>query len=169
MNGESPAAFREIQRFGQAWIWILVFMVSGGAWYGAYQQLLLKKTFGNNPAPDSLMGVILVVFGIGFPYLFYSLRLVTEVRADGLYYRYAPLHRRFHKIAFSDIQSCEAVVYRPIREYGGWGIRYGPKGKAFNVRGNRGVEIVFNDQSRILIGSQRAEELAMALGAALPG
>jgi len=169
MIRESPTAFREIQRFGQVWIWILVFMVSAGAWYGAYQQFLLKKPFGSNPAPDSLMGVILVVFGIGFPYLFYSLRLVTEARADGLYYRYAPLHRRFHTIAFSDIKSCESVVYRPIREYGGWGIRYGSKGKAFTVRGNRGVEIVLNDQSRILIGSQRPEELSMALAAALPG
>ncbi len=161
--------FREVQRFGQAWVWALVLMVTAVAWIGGYQQLLLKRPFGNNPAPDSLMWVILGLFGIGFPLFFYSLRLVTEVRADGLYYRYSPLHRRFHRIVFSDMQSAEAISYRPVRDYGGWGIRCGPKGKAFNVRGNRGVEIVQSDGSRILLGSQRSEELALALNAALPG
>ena len=169
MNGESPARFREVQRFGQIWIWALVLMVSGVAWYGAYQQLLLKRPFGDNPAPDSLLWVLLILFGIGLPVFFYSLKLETEIRADVLYYRFAPLQRRFQRIAFSDIRSAEAVVYRPLRDYGGWGIRYGPKGKAFNVRGNRGVEVVQEDGGRIMIGSQRAEELAMALGAALPG
>jgi hypothetical protein len=168
VSEESPVSFREVQRFGQAWVWVLVIMVSGVAWYGAYQQLILKKPFGDNPAPDSLMWVILVVFGIGFPLFFYSLRLVTEVRANGLYYRFYPLHRRFHKLSFSNIAVCEAVTYRPIRDYGGWGIRFGHRGKAFNVRGNRGVELVLNDQSRILIGSQKPEQLAMALSASLP-
>jgi hypothetical protein len=168
VSEESPVSFREVQRFGQAWVWVLVIMVSGVAWYGAYQQLILKKPFGDNPAPDSLMWVILVVFGIGFPLFFYSLRLVTEVRPNGLYYRFYPLHRRFHKLSFSDIAGCEAVTYRPIRDYGGWGIRFGHRGKAFNVRGNRGVDLVLNDQSRILIGSQKPEQLAMALSASLP-
>ncbi len=167
MSDESPVSFREIQRFGQIWVWVLVLMVSGVAWYGAYQQLILKKPFGDNPAPDSLMWVILVVFGIGFPLFFYSMRLVTEVRAEGLYYRFYPLHRRFHMLAFTDIAGCEAVTYRPIRDYGGWGIRFGARGKAFNVRGNRGVELALNDQSRILIGSQKPEQLAMALSASL--
>ncbi len=168
MSEVSPVSFREVQRFGQAWVWVLVLMVTAVAWYGGYQQLILKKPFGNNPAPDSLMWVILGVVGIGFPLFFYYLRLVTEVRTDGLYYRFYPLHFRFHRLAFSDIAGCEAVTYRPIRDYGGWGIRFGPRGKAFNVRGNRGVELVLNDQSRILIGSQKPEQLAMALSASLP-
>ena len=161
--------FREVQRFGQAWIWVLVLLVTGVAWWGAVQQLILKHPFGDKPAPDSLMWVLLLVFGIGFPVFFYSLRLVTEVRAEGLYYRFVPLHRRVHRIAFSEMESAAAVSYRPVRDFGGWGIRYGPRGKAFNVKGDRGVEIDLKDGNRILIGSQRAEELAMAIGAALPG
>jgi hypothetical protein len=62
----------------------------------------------------------------------------------------------------------EARTYRPILEYGGWGIRYSPFGQgcAYNVSGNRGVQLELADGQRILIGSQRAEELARAIGEA---
>jgi hypothetical protein len=62
----------------------------------------------------------------------------------------------------------EARTYRPILEYGGWGIRYSPfaKGWAYNVSGNQGVQLELASGKRILIGPQRAEELARAVGEA---
>lgn len=41
------------------------------------------------------------------------------------------------------------------RDYGGWGIRYGRKGKAFNVFGSRGLQLEFTNGKRLLIGSQK--------------
>ena len=40
-------------------------------------------------------------------------------------------------------------------DYGGWGIRYGRKGKgkAYSVSGNSGVLLTFNNNKTILIGS----------------
>jgi hypothetical protein len=58
-------------------------------------------------------------------------------------------------------------TYRPIRDYGGWGIRYGRGGKAYNVSGNRGVMLELSDGQKLLIGSQRPEELANAINLAL--
>ena len=57
---------------------------------------------------------------------------------------------------------------QPILEYGGWGIRYSPFGKgwAYNVRGNQGVQLELANGQRILVGSQRADELARAIGQA---
>ena len=61
----------------------------------------------------------------------------------------------------------EARTYRPILEYGGWGIRYTMgRGWAYNVSGNQGVQLELASGKRILIGSQRAEELARAIGEA---
>ena len=54
-------------------------------------------------------------------------------------------------------------TYNPIREYGGWGIRYGLKSKAYNVHGNHGVQLELLNRKRLLIGSQRSEEFANAL------
>ncbi len=53
--------------------------------------------------------------------------------------------------------------YSPLAEFGGWGIRFGTEGRAFNLRGNRGVQLELKSGRKVLIGSQRAEELAEAI------
>ena len=51
----------------------------------------------------------------------------------------------------------------PIRDYGGWGIRYGPGGKACNISGKHGVQIELLNGERLLIGSRRSEEFISAI------
>ena len=159
--------YREVQRFRQLWLWILLLSISLTTIWGMVQQLFLGKPFGNNPAPDTVLIVIVIIFGFGFPYAFYKMNLTTEVRSDGIYYRFFPLHISFRKIGLEDINGFDVQTYRAIRDYGGWGIRYGRKGKAYNVSGNRGVQLQLSNGERILIGSQRPEEMAEALNAAL--
>ncbi len=72
-----------------------------------------------------------------------------------------PLYRR--RISVADIASAESVTYSPIADYGGWGIRGWGKKVALNARGNRGVRLTLRDGRRVLVGSQRPEELAEAL------
>jgi hypothetical protein len=50
-----------------------------------------------------------------------------------------------------------------LRDYGGWGIRKGRSGWAYNVSGDRGVRLTYTDGETLLIGSQRADELAKAI------
>jgi hypothetical protein len=81
-----------------------------------------------------------------------------------------PLSDRFfplthQNITFEDITRCEVRTYNPIREFGGWGIRYRRGAKAYNVSGNRGVQLELANGKRLLIGSQRSEELARAIEA----
>lgn len=162
MNG-NYSIFREVQRFRQWWVWILLLFVMGMAWYGAVQQIVLKKPFGSNPAPDAIMIMIWAIFGVFFPLIFYSMRLVTEVRYDGLYIRFFPLQFHEQKISFEEIKKCEIRTYSALKEYGGYGIRFGKNGKAFNVSGNKGVQLELQDGKHLLIGTQRPEEFASAL------
>jgi len=162
----SYSIFTEVQRFRQWWVWLLVLFVAGIAWYGAVQQIVLKKPFGNNPAPNSVMIMIWVIFGVLFPVLFYSLKLVTEVRYDGLYIRFFPLQFHAHKISFEEIKTYEIRTYSALKEYGGYGIRYGKSGKAYNISGNRGVQFEFLDGKRLLIGTQKPEEFIQKLNTA---
>ena len=159
--------FRETQYFRQLWLWALVLFISLISLYGAFQQLILGKPFGNNPSPDSVMVVLAVIFGIILPLFMYKTNLTTEVRENGLYFRYFPFHLSFHRIANEEIRGFEACTYNPIRDYGGWGIRFGKKGKAYNVSGNRGVQLELSKGKPVLLGSQRPEELVEALSAAL--
>ena len=56
-----------------------------------------------------------------------------------------------------------AIPLAIIAEYGGWGVRMRRGGMAYNVSGDRGVQLELMDGKRILIGSQRAGELADAI------
>ena len=66
----------------------------------------------------------------------------------------------------STLKKYEVQTYRPIRDYGGWGIRYGRGGKAYNVSGNRGVMLELSDGQKLLIGSQKPDDLANAISSA---
>jgi hypothetical protein len=61
------------------------------------------------------------------------------------------------------VAEAEVREYSALREFGGWGIRVGRSGKAYSAYGTQGVQLWLKDDSRILIGSQRTEELAAAL------
>ena len=105
--------------------------------------------------------LLLVLAAVAFLLLFGELR--TEVRDEGLYTRLFPLTRQ-HRFSWAEIQSCEARTFRPLFEHGGWGLRCTRDGKAYTVSGNRGVQLEFADGKRLLIGSQRADDLAIAIG-----
>ena len=155
--------YREVQQFRQVWIWVTVTVIAGSVWYAAVGQLLLHRPSGDRPMPDILLVIFWFIFGIGLPALFFFGQLVTEVRDDGIYICFFPLHWSFRRIAFTEVKRCTVETYRPITEYGGWGIRYGCKGKAYNVSGDRGVQIELLNGKRLLIGSQRAQELWRAI------
>jgi hypothetical protein len=164
MSGSEGFCFyREVQRFRQPWLWLLVAGVSGISIWSFVQQIILGKPFGQNPASDAGVVIIAVIFGPAFPILFYAINLTTEVRSDGLYLRFFPFHLGFRRIPAETLNRCEVQTYRPIRDYGGWGIRYGRGGKAYNVSGDRGVILGLSDGSRLLIGSQKPEELVNAI------
>jgi hypothetical protein len=137
-----------------------------------FRQLILGQPWGDHPLPDAallLVGLAVTVFCIGLVVLFAFARLITEVQSDGLYIRFIPFHPRFLRFSRETLLHWEAVKYNPLLDYGGWGIRYGLKGRAYNVRGNKGVQLELRDGKRVMIGSQRAEELARALTEASVG
>jgi hypothetical protein len=158
--------YREVQRFRQFWLWLLIAGIFGGTVWGFVQQIVLGRPFGQNPAPDIVLMIITFVFGVALPVLFLVGNLTVEVRGDGLYYRFFPFHWSFRRISPGTLVSYEVRTYRPIRDYGGWGIRYGRGSKAYNVSGNLGVMLELSDGRRLLIGSQKPDELANAISLA---
>ena len=155
--------FKEEQRFRQLWLWVFIIFGSLIPWLGLIIQVIHGKQFGNNPAPDWIVILIWLVFGIGLPLFFYSIKLITEVRKDGIHLRFFPFHRKFKSYYYSDIESYEARKYKPIREYGGWGIRFVIGGIAYNVYGNKGLQLVLKNKKKILVGTQKPEEFYQAI------
>jgi len=170
--------FREVQRFRQTVLWLILGLslllplaIFGHA---IYQQIILRQPWGNDPISDSMLIAItaaILLTDVGMALLFYSARLVTEVRTDGAFYRFFPFHRSFRRVPMARVRHVAATTYSPIGEYGGWGIRRGwpgtGRGKAYNISGNRGGLFEFTDGQTLLIGSQRPEEFARAIEQAM--
>jgi hypothetical protein len=165
MRYDDQVFFREEQSFRQPWVWACVLgpmllIACGIAW-----QVMSGKPWGSHPLPIAALLWIEVLLAVIALWV-YKMRLVTEVRADALRVQFRWLWRP-RIIPFAEIQSYHAVTYNPLREYGGWGIRYGGAGDmAYNVSGDRGVRLEFTNGGRLLVGSQRPEELARALDVA---
>lgn len=155
--------FHEVQRFRQLWIWIFIVFLMGLSWYSFIQQIVLKVPFGTRPSPNLVVVGMWILFGWAFPVVAFKAGLITEVRRDGIYIRFIPFHLKFRTMPLKAIQTYEARTYRPLREYGGWGIRYGAGGKAYNVSGYRGVQLSLLSGRKILLGSQKPEDLILAI------
>ena len=152
--------FREVQQFRQPWLWALM-AVTGLAVVLGMGAVLLAWSRGEGTVWLVLgIGLIAVLEGALFWFLWYG-ALITEVGDDALSVRFRPFKGR--QINYGSIQSAVAREYSPIREFGGWGYRIGPHSNAYNVSGNRGVQLTFTDGKPLLIGSQESEALAAAI------
>ena len=162
--------FREQQQFRQRWLWLLFGAVSipivGLLGYGVYQQLVLGNPFGTHPASNrQLSGVFIIILVLHSLViaLFWYARLDVEVNATEVAIRFRPFHWRPRRIALNRITDARARHYSALGEYGGWGIRAGIHGSAYNVSGDDGVQLTLADGRRILIGSRRSGELEAAI------
>ena len=140
--------FEEKQKFTQWWLWLILL----------FFPIILAGPFDEN---EINWYYVLIVTAILILFYFFELRI--KVTEDGLYYQFFPFHLKFHMIRLDEIESFKAMKYSPLKEYGGWGIKYRFKGRAFNVIGNKGVKIFLKNGTNIMFGSQKDKEMEKAL------
>jgi len=76
------------------------------------------------------------------------------------------------RIPLDEIDAMEPVMYSPLKEFGGWGLRGGKQKRAWTARGNRALVLTLKDGRRIYLGSDEPAKLesrirmAMASGRA---
>ncbi len=155
--------FSEIQRFNQWWLYLIKFLLWGGLGYACYTWFMLKENVGNVTANDSIAQLVVVTTMVLVTLLLFLLKLETSIDKRGISYRFYPFQFRMKLIQWEAMTTCNIRKYKPILEYGGWGYRFGAKGKALNVKGNEGIQIVLKNDKRLLIGTQKAEEAARVI------
>lgn len=142
--------FEETQYFRQWWLWLIII--------GSAASPFITTLWAGHSIHTSLLftlitPVLLIV-------LFRILRLDTIVDSTGIHYRFFPFHTKMQDVLWEDLTAAYIRQYKPIAEYGGWGIRYGFKSKkAFNVAGNMGLQLEFKNGKSLLIGTQKPDEL----------
>lgn len=155
-----PIVFNETQQFRAWWIWILLFGIPL-FWLFLLFSVQSDTDLNWNFNWGFLMSGI-IQLGVGL--LFWYIKLETKVNSEGVYYKFKPFQSKFKFYDWESIDQCSVRTYSPIMEYGGWGYRYSFKsGKAYNISGKDGLQLVLKNGDKILIGTQQREHLEKVL------
>lgn len=69
-------------------------------------------------------------------------------------------------VPYGGIERIEPVTYRPLREFGGWGVRGFGTRQAWTAQGNRALVLYRSDGSQLYLGCADPERLAERLHSA---
>ena len=139
--------FKEKQRFDQWGLWIVIIILS-------LTPLALSFIV------EDRMGISISLIA-AFPLILLLLftRLKTEISANGISVKFFPIYVFDKVIKWEEIDRIYIRHYKPLSEFGGWGVRISYKhGMAYNVKGKSGIQIEFKNGKKLLIGTQRPEE-----------
>lgn len=98
-------------------------------------------------------------------------KLETTITDKDISIRFFPALWNKRVILWSDVEDVFVREYNPLQEFGGWSIfrlnmpiaRGLGRNRAINLRGNKGLQLVMKDGSRLLIGTQCPEALESSL------
>ncbi len=149
--------FKETQKMTQWWLWAILLGTTGVVFWEIVAETISRQLsvaeFVSSPQlwTSALILILVLVF-------FYLLSLKTEVDPEKIHIHYFPLWRTH--ICWNDVASAELIKYGFV----GYGIRFSIRhGTVYNAKGNRGLQIVKKNGSKILVGTQRPEELKAAV------
>lgn len=155
--------FEEEQKFRHPIFWVLLM---AGPFFGI---IAFSNLFSNNFEFSLNWLLAFGVFGLtaaGVIWLFLSLTLKTMIYEDRIEMTFAPLIKKAKVYPKSYMSEVYIRDFKPVLEFGGWGIRYSMfgKGLCYNVAGTKkGIQIVFQDGQKLLISTRKAEEIEAIL------
>lgn len=164
--------YKEEQKFESISLYVsmgLIYATTAGVLlYGNIMQFVYNQPWGAKPMTNNgllLTTVLVLLVLIISGYLLFGSRLVIEIDHGGINYNFHPFFKKTKRIPKESIKTHKVRKYKPIMEYGGWGIKKGQKGRgdAFNVSGNIGLQIVLKDGKRVLFGTQRPDAIKRAI------
>lgn len=154
--------YSENQRFNRWWIYIVTLGILIFTSYAFIRQVIFSNPLINNSISDkALIGSWISCLIITL--LFFGIRLQTRIKNDGIYIRFFPFMLSYKHYVWDDLSACYVRQYSPLGEFGGWGYRFGAGGKAYNMSGNNGLQLVFTNKKRLLIGTQNPLEIENTL------
>ena len=153
--------FHETQRLRQWHVRIVLALPPAALLFMSVRQVGFHHPWGHPPMSNGGLLFLTILLLLVYVRLI-TVRLVTDLRHGELTVGLRGLWRK-KRVPLAELQSATAIHYDPASEYGGYGIRPGPRGLAYIASGNRAVQLDLRDGHKLLVGSQRAEELALKI------
>ncbi len=90
-------------------------------------------------------------------YMFAAGKLTIQVYHDGIFVRLHPFPGRL--IPFEQVEEIASAHFSPLRDFGGWGVRWRGRTTAYIIRGNRGITVKLRNGRTVVIASQDPDAL----------
>jgi len=145
--------FKEEQRFTQTWLLIMLMAIV------VFPTIKILQSFINKQVGlFYFLGIVSLIIAPCALILIFKLK--TRIDENGIHYQFFPFHLKIKTILWKDIKLAKTRKYKPISEFGGWGLKGGHvfgkrSGIAINVKGNIGIQLVLKNNKKILIGTQK--------------
>ena len=159
--------FSEQQRLLPVWAWIIfdipLFCLLAFFLWGMVCQVFFGIPFDDNSMSNKELIVTFLVLSITvlLPFIFLVvMKLETTITNNGISFRFYPIHLSFKYYSWEEIENAYVREYSPMREFGGWGFKGSRDGiKAFNMSGNKGLQVDLKNGKRFLIGTKKKNEM----------
>ncbi len=112
------------------------------------------------------LSLLLIVVGALFVIPYGGQRIM--VTRQYITVRFGLLGIRVLRLRMDEVVGVELHEFAPLKDFGGYGIRFNREMKAYFLRGNRGVKITTIGGKKYLIGSDHADRLSSIISAVSP-
>jgi len=158
--------FREELKVKNWWFRILPWIVLGMAGYITVMQLIFDQPVGDQPLPNSRIWTIWLAGGLVLLTV-RMIRLVTILDDTGIHVRFIPFSSRTY--LWEEIRNVRISRYDPFLDPNNYGFWLLKRNRTYNVEGRFGLELQCYDGHRIVIGTNRKDELVSVLSSRYPG
>jgi hypothetical protein len=149
--------FEEEQSLKQNHIWLIILLVPLSS-IGVLIYQLCGGTFETNyPMSNTSLIILTIAYLLLALLALRYVKLTTIIDDTKIAYGWNIPTADLNSILINEIKSCSVIRYKFV----GYGYRISFKyGTIYNVSGNKGLQIITHKNDKVLIGSNREDELA---------
>ncbi len=111
------------------------------------------------------LSILIALIGIALTLIYGGFR--TLITRETITLRMGLLGIRLLRLKTSDITSADLHNFSPLKDFGGYGIRFNKEMKAYFLKGDCGVKITTRAGKKYLVGSDHPERLATVISTVL--
>lgn len=139
-------------------------LLLAGIVVGISQGFITEELGDNQPDRSALVLILagsFVVIG-AIIWLLQVMTLTVQIDQGTIMYRFLPFITQTKSVHKWDLEDVYVREYRPTVAYDGYPPAT-PKGKAYTIKGRSGLQLVFKNNKRLFLGTQKPDELKLAV------
>lgn len=122
---------------------------------------IIIEYFTDKITPDDFIaaGFLLLIFVL----IGYGLTLKWTISQNAFTFKYPPFYNKWRSIPVAEIKKIEILRINPLKEFGGWGFRYGKLGQAFTTTGRMIIHIETSRGQKLNFSVENNEKAKLAI------